>query len=130
MESGELTVWKNEVIQILTGAKSPENNTVNSILADNDSIVWIASKKGLIRVIINDVNQFVSEEISLSKTNQTIEISKIASADAVTADIFFTGHVFGDFVGAVKFDNAVVVPEPASLTLLAMGGLALLRRKK
>lgn len=63
-------------------------------------------------------------------TWQTIEISRISAADAVSADIFFSSHKFGDFVGIVKFDNAVVVPEPASLTLLAIGGLAFLRRKK
>ncbi len=32
--------------------------------------------------------------------------------------------------GALNFDNAVVTPEPASLLLLAGGGLALLRRRR
>ena len=60
---------------------------------------------------------------------QTVEITHMAAAVDLTADIVFSGNVFGDFVGVVKFDNAVV-PEPASMSLLAMGALALIRRKK
>ncbi len=60
----------------------------------------------------------------------TVEITHTAADVDLTADILFSSHLFGDFVGVVKFDNAVVVPEPASLSLLAMGGLALIRRKK
>ena len=39
---------------------------------------------------------------------QTVEVTHTASDIDLTADIVFSSHTFGDFVGVVKFDNAVV----------------------
>lgn len=37
---------------------------------------------------------------------------------------------YGGYSGAVYFDNISITPEPATMALLALGGLALLRRKQ
>ena len=44
--------------------------------------------------------------------------------------IMFRTHGGGDVPGDSAVDNAVLTPEPATMTLLSLGGLALLRRRR
>lgn len=42
----------------------------------------------------------------------------------------FGANYTGDWIGNLDFDNLSIVPEPATIALLGLGGLALLRRKR
>lgn len=42
----------------------------------------------------------------------------------------FQANYAGDWVGTMEFDNFVLIPEPATIALLGLGGLALIRRKR
>ncbi len=42
----------------------------------------------------------------------------------------FGANFTNDWVGTYEFDNFVLVPEPATIALLGLGGLALIRRKR
>jgi hypothetical protein len=41
----------------------------------------------------------------------------------------FHANYTGDWIGTMDFDNFSIVPEPATIALLGLGGLALIRRK-
>jgi hypothetical protein len=42
----------------------------------------------------------------------------------------FQANFAGDWIGPMDFDNFSIVPEPATIALLGLGGLALIRRKR
>jgi hypothetical protein len=42
----------------------------------------------------------------------------------------FHANYTGDWIGTMDFDNFSIVPEPATIALLGLGGLALIRRKR
>jgi hypothetical protein len=42
----------------------------------------------------------------------------------------FTANYTGDWIGNMDFDNFSIIPEPATVALLGLGGLALIRRKR
>ncbi len=42
----------------------------------------------------------------------------------------FTANYTGDWIGDMDFDNFSIIPEPATLALLGLGGLALIRKRR
>jgi len=42
----------------------------------------------------------------------------------------FAANYTADWVGTMEFDNFLLIPEPATITLLGLGGLFLIRRRK
>ena len=58
------------------------------------------------------------------------EISATAPAGTVTMTAAYAGNGGYNWNRSMAFDDAILIPEPASLCLLALGGVALLRRRK
>ena len=56
---------------------------------------------------------------------QTVTVSGSLSASDI--QLVYTSEIAGDATGMVE---AVVVPEPATMSLLTLGGIAMLRRRK
>jgi hypothetical protein len=56
-------------------------------------------------------------------------ISKVAPAGAVNAQFQVEAWVGGGGTVTATLDNAFVIPEPATMVLLGIGGLLALRRK-
>lgn len=56
----------------------------------------------------------------------------VGTAPAGTAQVKveFASRMPGGTGGSITFDNAVLIPEPATMILLGLGSLAMLRRKK
>ena len=70
---------------------------------------------------------------SLSSSYELVEITGIAPADAAVGRVVFAIQTFtADAPQMVFVDDAFaqVVPEPSSLVLLGLGGLALVRRRR
>ncbi len=57
------------------------------------------------------------------------EISATAPAGTATMTAAYAGNGGYNWMRSMAFDDAILIPEPASLSLLALGGVALLRRR-
>lgn len=60
---------------------------------------------------------------------ETIFGNTIVPAGAAEADVYLSNSWYNDFQGAVELWNVTVIPEPATLALLSIGSVALLRRR-
>lgn len=60
----------------------------------------------------------------------TWETNIVAPPTAALADIYVTLGVYSSDSGVARFDNAVLTPEPATMLLLGLGGVALRMRNR
>ncbi len=104
----------------------------------NDTAFAAADLLGEVNCPIAD---FTTEADWLENHTVVVPMSlTVANGDVVTFRIYGWGSVgdsFGRFapdafteLGGISIEGQSVVPEPASLTLIALGGLALLRRRR
>jgi hypothetical protein len=95
---------------------------------------------GVIKAEIGDgVNIWWSQEIPISaadpaltwKSGSFVVDNTVAGASVMKINLFmWDANGWGSGAGLVRYDNIVVTPEPASMALLGLGGVALLRRRK
>ena len=69
-----------------------------------------------------------------SERTETLEVDYTAFRDAITGtdyiEIIFALNTGGGAPPEMYFDNAKLTPEPATICLLGLGGIALIRRRK
>ncbi len=78
------------------------------------------------RSFINDPSSVLTNEYQLFTVSG---IAPAAAVDLKATVAFATFNASGTGTGTVYVDDTSLVPEPASMALLTMGGLALLRRR-
>ena len=94
---------------------------------------------GLIKAEVGDgVNIWWVQEIQITENSpqdtwisgSTVIDNTAAGATYLNINLFMWDTAgWGSGVGVVRYDNISVVPEPASMALLALGGLLLRRRR-
>ncbi len=75
-------------------------------------------------------DQIIIPAASLTSLYQPFSVGGFAPLDAVDAKVVTAIATFPGSTGNVYVDDASLVPEPTSLGLLGLGGLAMLRRKR
>ena len=103
-----------QVVQLLPGG---------TVLAEDNNTLWPDYRKWLTSTVAYTYDSadagLVGQSLEIRLLNKGIDMDAPEGAE-------WDGW---DIVG-VEFDNVVLTPEPATLGLLAMSGLALLRRRR
>lgn len=100
------------------------NGFLKAEIWDYDGVAWYIAEQSI-----------VEYDFATDPEDQWITLSTSLTAPAATSEFQLGKFTFGlrfvgpAFAGTLDFDNASVVPEPATMALLGLGGL-LLRRKK
>ncbi|MFA5205331.1 MAG: PEP-CTERM sorting domain-containing protein [Lentisphaeria bacterium] len=102
------SAWKNTSPELLGSSTLPAGTTITA------QMVWNAASSTATISLDTDNNGTYDYSTSIVNTNMA----------NVTSRLFVGGQ------SGVYADNFSVVPEPASLALLALGGLCLLRRRQ
>lgn len=106
--------WSGYKVQLLAGG---------TVLAEDDNTLWPDYRKWVTSTVAYTYDSahagLVGQPLEIRLLNKGIDMD---APDGAKAD--------GSSIVGVEFDNVVLTPEPASLSVLAMGGLALIRRRR
>ena len=133
IEQGQLLVTADAYFNRVSGDAETDNAFGIRIRACSGSPTTFRSS----RVEITRIDNFIGSDGDLATWERvSVELLLPAGTDYIGIDVYADENVLNDTSG-IEFDGhyaddvtVSITPEPATLSLLALGGLALVRRRK
>jgi hypothetical protein len=125
LDIGGNTLTKDGPGSLIIGG--PQNHSTGAVLNILDGTVFLDSDAGIIAA---NLSISVTDAVLNLRANQHLDTLSIGEGGEVVfagADVVVLNHLV---IGGVDMGAMTLTPEPAALGLLALGALALVRRRK